>query len=173
MFDCVQSFIYGLFPGSASSHFAGLGSPLSNFAIFRVRGGGGPWGLHRREVTPPPGVSNDTQVSGPLASFSYCGDDGKGPASCSCPRRAFGHHDVGRCGRRPLLSHICHPSCTPRTVGAPQGTASWPCAKQLRNLCSLRTVPLLDVVLHVPCSISFPLGSVWDTPVVHRDDRVF
>ena len=132
------------FLGSACSHFAGLGSPLSNFAIFSARGGGGPWGLHRREVTPPPGVSNDTQVSGPLASFSYCGDDGKGPASCSCPRRAFGHHDAERCDRHPLPSRTVLPSCTPRTTGVPQGTASWLSATHCRSLCSQQTVPLLD-----------------------------
>ena len=132
------------FLGSACSHFAVLGSPLSNFAIFSAKGGGGPWGLHRREVTPPPGVSNDTQVSGPLASFSYCGDDGKGPASCSCPRRAFGHHDAERCDRRPLPSRTVLPSCTPRTTGVPQGTASWLSATHCRSLCSQQTVPLLD-----------------------------
>ena len=112
-------------------------------------------------------------ASGPF-SWSFSNDSyGTVPASCSCPRRAFDHHGAERCGQRPLPSCIVLPSCTLHTVGVPQGTASWLSAKQVRNLSSLRTAPLLDVVLHVPCSISFPLGSVWDTPVVHRDDRVF
>ena len=132
------------FLGSACSHFAGLGSPLSNFAIFSAKGGGGPWGLHRREVTPAPGVSNDTQVSGPLASFSYCGDDGKGPASCSCPRRAFGHHDAERCDRRPLPSRTVLPSCTPHTVAVTEGRLFLLFATRFRSLYLQRTAPLPD-----------------------------
>jgi len=33
------------FPGASRFHFAALGTPLNNFAVFRVRGGGGPMGL--------------------------------------------------------------------------------------------------------------------------------
>ena len=117
--------------------------------------------------------NNDTPASDLPVSFSCCGACGITPASYSCPRKAFGHHDAERYGQRPLPSCTVLPSCTPHTVGAPQGTASWLSAKQVRNLCSRRTAPPPDAVLHVPCSISFPLGSVWDTPVVHRDDRVF
>ena len=110
---------------------------------------------------------------GPHIWSSWNGTCDIAPASCFGPRRASDHHDAGRYGQRPLPSRTVLPSCTPHTEGAPQGTASWLSAKQVRNLCSLRTAPLPDAVLHVPCSISFPLGSVWGTPVVHRDDRVF
>ena len=153
------------FLGSACSHFAGLWSPLSNFAIFSAKGGGGPWGLHRREVTPPPGVSNDTQVSGPLASFSYCGDDGKGPASCSCPRRAFGHHDAERCDRHPLPSRTVLPSCTPHTTGVSPGTASWPFARQLRSLFRQRSSLPLGARLYGDHSTSALME-----PVQHNRD---
>ncbi len=134
LFDCAQPFIYGLFQGLPGCILRALDPPLANFAIFSVRGGGGPWGLHRREVTPPPGVSNDTPVSGPLASFSYCGDDGKGPASWFGPKRASDLHGAEQCGQRPLPSRTCLPSCTPHTEDVHEGTASWPYARQLRSL---------------------------------------
>ena len=74
-----------------------------------------------------------------LSSFLCCGDGGTRPASCSGPRRAFGHHGAERCGPHPSPSRTVLPSCTPHTAGAPQGTASWLSAKQLHILFSQQT----------------------------------
>jgi hypothetical protein len=98
-----------------------------------------------------------------LSSFLCCGDGGTRPASCSGPRRAFGHHGAERYGRRLLPLHIGLPSCTLHTVGGPVGRLFWLSATRFRSLCSQQTASPRGAIL---CDVH--KTSVLKGPVRHN-----
>lgn len=147
-FHCIFAIYFKFFQYQQAS----LGIPLSNFAIFSVKGGGGLGIQAHRDLTRPLGLSTCISYTDPQSLFWYRGMICTMVASCFHPRIVCDRLDGEQCDPPLELSQAARSQGTLRTMDVLLRTWLLPHAICCHSLCPWYLSHLGGASVRVPHS---------------------